>query len=90
LRWIVSILGNAAFRRNGHVAAEAALIGRATLDGVAIAGQEGAEKALEILRGEVDKNMAYLGCRYIRELGRDIFASPKFAPQREAAKGDLP
>jgi isopentenyl diphosphate isomerase/L-lactate dehydrogenase-like FMN-dependent dehydrogenase len=70
--------------------AKAALIGRATLYGVAVAGQEGAEKALEILRSEVDKNMAYLGCRTVSELGRDIFASPKFAPHREAAKGDLP
>jgi isopentenyl diphosphate isomerase/L-lactate dehydrogenase-like FMN-dependent dehydrogenase len=60
--------------------ARAALIGRATLYGVAVAGQEGAEKALEILRSEVEKNMAYLGCRHVHELGRDIFASPKFGP----------
>ena len=64
--------------------AKAALIGRATLYGVSVAGQEGAEKALEILRSEVEKNMAYLGCRFVRELGRDIFASPKFPPRREA------
>ena len=59
--------------------ARAVLIGRATLYGVAVAGQQGAEKALEILRGEVEKNMAYLGCNHVRELGRDIFAMPRFS-----------
>jgi isopentenyl diphosphate isomerase/L-lactate dehydrogenase-like FMN-dependent dehydrogenase len=57
--------------------AKAALIGRATLYGVAVAGQEGAEKALELLRSEVEKNMAYLGCRTVAEIGPDIFARPR-------------
>ena len=58
--------------------AKAVLIGRATLYGTAVAGEEGAGKALAMLRNEFDKNMAYLGCRNVGELGREIFVSPKF------------
>jgi (S)-mandelate dehydrogenase len=60
--------------------AKAVLVGRATLYGTAVAGEEGAAKALEMLRSEFEKNMAYIGCRNVTELGRDIFVSPTFDP----------
>jgi isopentenyl diphosphate isomerase/L-lactate dehydrogenase-like FMN-dependent dehydrogenase len=79
-----TVLFDSGIRRGSDVlkalalGAKAALIGRATLYGVAVAGQEGAEKALELLRGELEKNMAYVGCRHVREIGPDIFAAPAF------------
>jgi (S)-mandelate dehydrogenase len=60
--------------------AKAVLVGRATLHGTAVAGEEGAAKALEMLHNEFDKNMAYIGCRNVAELGREIFVSPTFDP----------
>ena len=56
--------------------ANAVLTGRATLYGIGTAGQAGAEKALAILKTEFEKTMAYVGCRRVSELSRDVF-SPK-------------
>lgn len=42
--------------------AQAVMIGRATLFGVAAGGQPGAERALEILRSEFDRTLALVGC----------------------------
>ena len=53
--------------------ADAVLTGRATLYGIATAGQAGAEKALQILHTEYEKTMAYVGCRRASELSKDIF-----------------
>ena len=45
--------------------ADAVMIGRATLWGIAADGQPGATLALDILKSEIDRVMAYLGCRSI-------------------------
>ena len=49
--------------------ADMAFIGRAALYGVAAAGEAGAHRALHILRTEVDRVLALLGCNSIAELG---------------------
>jgi len=51
--------------------ADAALIGRPSLYGVAADGQRGVTTAIEILRKELDVALGYLGCRSISELNRD-------------------
>ncbi len=56
--------------------AKAVLTGRATLYGTAVGGQAGAEKALDILRVEMDKTMAYTGCNRVEEISTDIFFNP--------------
>ncbi len=56
--------------------AHAVFSGRPTLYGISSGGQAGAEKALAILKTEFEKTMAYVGCRNVSELSRDIF-SPK-------------
>ena len=45
--------------------------GRASLYGLAAAGQPGAEKALDILNTEADRTLALLGCTQVNQLGRD-------------------
>ncbi len=50
--------------------AKAVLLGRATLYGVAAGGQEGASRALAILRDEIDLAMALLGVISLGELDR--------------------
>lgn len=44
--------------------------GRATLYGLAAAGQAGADKALEILKTEADRTLGLLGCTKIKQLGK--------------------
>jgi isopentenyl diphosphate isomerase/L-lactate dehydrogenase-like FMN-dependent dehydrogenase len=53
--------------------AKAVLTGRATLYGTAVGGQGGAFKAINLIRNELDKTMAYTGCRAIDEISSDIF-----------------
>jgi (S)-mandelate dehydrogenase len=55
--------------------ATAVLVGRATIYGMAVAGQAGAEHALKIIRSEFEKTMAYTGCRTVPEISSAIFAS---------------
>ena len=49
--------------------ADAVLVGRAVLYGVAAAGRPGASRALAILREEIDRGLALLGCASIEDLG---------------------
>ncbi|MDQ2802650.1 MAG: alpha-hydroxy-acid oxidizing protein [Pseudomonadota bacterium] len=53
--------------------AKAVLTGRATLYGTAVGGEKGAAHAIGVLRGEMDKTMAYTGCRSVDEISADIF-----------------
>ncbi|MBV9249882.1 MAG: alpha-hydroxy-acid oxidizing protein [Acetobacteraceae bacterium] len=53
--------------------AKAVLTGRATLYGTAVGGEAGAGKAINIIRNEMDKTMAYTGCRSVGEITTDIF-----------------
>ena len=48
--------------------ADAVMIGRAPLWGAAADGQDGAALALQILTSEIDRVMAYIGCRTIAEI----------------------
>ncbi|MBN8926478.1 MAG: alpha-hydroxy-acid oxidizing protein, partial [Rhodospirillales bacterium] len=38
-----------------------------------VAGEAGAAKAIGILKTELDKTMAYTGCRTVDEISTDIF-----------------
>ncbi|MBN8899559.1 MAG: alpha-hydroxy-acid oxidizing protein, partial [Rhodospirillales bacterium] len=52
--------------------AKGVLTGRATLYGTAVAGEAGAAKAIGILKTELDKTMAYTGCRTVDEIGPEV------------------
>jgi (S)-mandelate dehydrogenase len=51
-------------------------IGRATLYGVAAFGLPGAQKAVDILKREIDVNMGQIGCASIAALGPSYVAKP--------------
>lgn len=53
------------------IGAHAALIGRATLYGVAAGGKQGADRALAILKDEMSTCMAMLGANSVAELDRN-------------------
>jgi 4-hydroxymandelate oxidase len=52
--------------------AKAVLVGRPVLWGLAAGGQEGVEKALTILREELDLAMALSGCKSLKDLNRNL------------------
>ena len=60
--------------------AKAVLVGRAPLWGVAVAGQAGAARALEILAEESLRVLGQLGCARVDELGPDVLWT-NHAPQ---------
>ena len=79
----MTIIVDSGFRRGTDVikalalGAHAVMIGRATLYGLIAAGQRGAERALELLRDEIDRTLGHLGCRSVEELGPQLlFGGP--------------
>ncbi len=51
--------------------ADAVLVGRPVLYGIAAAGEAGALHAIELLRAELDKTMAFMGCPAMSDLRPD-------------------
>ncbi len=74
LRDRLEIICDGGIRRGTHVVKALALganacgIGRAYLYPLAAGGQAGVERGFELLRAEVERTMALLGCRDVREL----------------------
>ncbi|CAL5227017.1 g9910 [Coccomyxa viridis] len=56
--------------------ADAVLIGRPILWGLALAGEEGVRKVLETIRKELRLSMALMGCPSIRHLHRSMVIAP--------------
>ncbi len=54
--------------------ADAVLLGRPVLWGLALAGEEGVRHALQLLRDEFDLALALTGCRSPGELSRDYLS----------------
>jgi L-lactate dehydrogenase (cytochrome) len=73
----LDVICDGGIRRGTHVlkalsvGAKACSGGRAYLYALAAAGQPGVERALGILRDEIERDMKLMGCRSIAELGRD-------------------
>jgi L-lactate dehydrogenase (cytochrome)/(S)-mandelate dehydrogenase len=73
----VPVMIDGGFKRGADVLKAIALgastlfVGRATLFGLAAAGEPGATKALTIFRDEISRALALVGCRNLSELGRD-------------------
>jgi isopentenyl diphosphate isomerase/L-lactate dehydrogenase-like FMN-dependent dehydrogenase len=83
-----TVFVDSGFRRGSDVVkalalgADAVMIGRSTLYGIAAAGEAGAARALEIYREEISRVMALLGCCRISDLGPQClqFADPLLRP----------
>ncbi len=90
----ITVIVDSGFRRGSDVVkglalgAQAVLIGRATLYGVAAGGEAGANRAIAILREEIDRVMALIGARSIAELGPEFlhFTDVRF---RRLARADF-
>ena len=75
----ITVLLDSGVRRGSDIVkamalgAKCVLTGRATLYGTAVGGEAGASKAINIIRTEMDKTMAYTGCNRTDEISTDIF-----------------
>lgn len=71
----VELIVDGGIRRGTHVikamalGANACAIGRPYLYGLAAGGQRGVERALQLLKAEVERGLALLGCRSFAEVG---------------------
>ena len=83
--------------------AKGTYIGRSFVYGLGAMGQQGVNKALEIIQKELETSMALCGCRTIEELSRDILRADRdgqcsparrcpaaFGPTRAAARSPRP
>jgi L-lactate dehydrogenase (cytochrome) len=59
------------------IGARAVLIGRAYAYGLAAAGEAGVNRAIEILRADLDRTLRLLGCASIHELDRSYVNVPQ-------------
>lgn len=59
------------------IGARAVLVGRPYVYGLAIGGEAGVRRVLQILHDETENAMGLLGCRAIDELGRDCVRVPR-------------
>ncbi len=81
----ITVIVDSGFRRGSDVlkglalGADAVMIGRATLYGVAAAGEAGASRALDILDAEIRRTMGAMGCSTIASLSRDFVMTPSGA-----------
>jgi isopentenyl diphosphate isomerase/L-lactate dehydrogenase-like FMN-dependent dehydrogenase len=78
----LAILADGGFRRGADIVkalalgADMVLVGRPALYGVAAGGEDGVRRALQILKSEVDRVLALLGCVSIEALGPHHLAGP--------------
>lgn len=78
----VPVLLDSGIRRGSDVVkalamgAKAVLVGRAPLYGLAVAGQAGVERSIELLRTEIARVMAFCGCRSVAEITPGLIYRP--------------
>lgn len=56
--------------------ARAVLVGRPVLWGLAVGGENGVREVLDILRDELDRDLAMIGCASVADVTRDLIAVP--------------
>jgi len=78
----MTVLIDSGVRRGTDIAkalalgADGVMVGRATLYGLAAAGEPGARRAIEMLTVELDRVMGQLGCRSVADIGPHLLRGP--------------
>jgi (S)-mandelate dehydrogenase len=79
----LAVMIDSGFRRGTDIVKAIALgadmvfVGRATLYGASAGGEAGVARAIEILKGEIDRVMALLGCKTVDELTPECLRLPR-------------
>jgi L-lactate dehydrogenase (cytochrome) len=87
------VVVDSGFRRGTDVVKALALgadmvfVGRAAMYGLAAGGEAGVRRAIQLLRAEIDRTLALLGCATVEELGP---AHVRMAPKEAASVLTLP
>lgn len=87
----IAIAADSGFRRGTDIVKALALgadmvfVGRATLYGAAAGGEPGIRRALELLRTEVDRVLALIGCDDVASLAPDCLQLPEARQEAPAA-----
>lgn len=90
----LTLMVDSGFRRGSDIVkalalgADMAFVGRATLYGIAAGGEAGAAHAINILRTEIHRVMALLGCSSVHELTPDVLAFPELEQLLRAHAGE--
>lgn len=83
----LEIICDGGIRRGTHIikalalGATACSIGRGYLFGLAAGGQRGVERALGLLRSEVERSMALIGCNSVQKLGAKYIRKSSKTPE---------
>lgn len=79
----IEVLADGGIRRGSDVVkalclgARAVLIGRAYAYGLAVAGREGVSRAIEIIRGDIERTLRLVGCAAVKELDASFVRFPR-------------
>ena len=88
----MAVMVDSGFRRGSDIVKALALgadmvfVGRATLYGAAAGGEEGIMRALDLLKSEVDRVMALIGCRCVEHLGLHYLRFDGAVPLQAASR----
>lgn len=84
----IPVLVDGGIRRGGDVlralalGADAVLVGRPALWGLALGGEQGALEVLSLLRGELERAMALSGCARVSDVSRGLLLGPGEVPMK--------
>jgi (S)-mandelate dehydrogenase len=88
----LAVIVDSGFRRGSDVVkaialgADAVMIGRPTLYGLAAGGEAGVLHALSILTTEIDRVLGQLGCRFLAEINPDVLARHQLSARNVGPK----
>ncbi|WP_249674404.1 alpha-hydroxy-acid oxidizing protein [Pseudomonas abieticivorans] len=85
------VLVDSGFRRGADIVkalclgADAVLLGRATLYGLAARGEAGVDDVLRLLKADIDRTLAQIGCPSVAQLSADYLHLPPSNPRPRAS-----
>lgn len=91
----VALIVDGGICRGSHIVkalalgADAVMVGRPLLWGLAVAGQQGVHDVLSSLRSELTLTMALCGCAGIKDIGRDLVIGPEGLTSSQRALSKL-
>ena len=89
------VLIDSGFRRGADIVkalclgADAVLLGRATLYGLAARGESGVDDVLRLLQADIDRTLAQIGCSAVQHLSSDYLNLPGATPRTPPSEASI-